>query len=1196
MKRLLMILLCLSGMNFVIVADELMDSLTFYGRQVATAQQIGNQEEERDGYKNILRIYKRLANSVSKDTIYAGLATQYGALCAQSEQYEQAIEATTEALIILQDVYGSDDIMCASVKGDIAYYYSELGDTDKAVQLASQALEIVEKTLGKDDPTYVLLLKDLAGYYSEKDIEESIKLTKEALGLLQTSIDESDPEYIELLDNLFDLYYKKGDYGNAVRVALKNLDIQKLALGENSASYALRLHTISACYFNIEDYIKAIEYETKVKDIVKRETGEEHPLYSISLSRLASYYNKLGDFAKAIDMGIDATNSIKAVYGENHPYYATSLNNLAQYYSNINDFEKAADCLTISTRIYKDVLGTMNPSYANSLNDLALCFFKMGNYNKAIENGIDVVDIYKVVFGDNNPDYATVLGNLADYYSYFGSYAKAVEYGIIATNIRKEVLGENHPDYAMSLNNLALYYYLVSDYDRAIEYGSKALITYRDAIGVSDSGYGAALCNLSCFYNTVGNKVKAMEYGQEAVIVSKSIFGDNNPDYAKALANLANCYSNSGDNETAIECVRNSMNVLGEKDPYYSTAMMNLANYYSKLGNLQKAIEYGKSSISNCGTTLGETHLSNADSWNRLGFYYFALKDYSNATDCIKKSTSIIQHNTLLFFEELSSEQRTTFWSSNYDVFTDIYPSYCYLNRTKDASDLYDKSALFAKGLLLITDMEISRLIHESGDEEALRLFEELRENKYLLQKLYETPIFERRISTDSVAKVADGLERMLIKRSKVYGDLTQKMRITWQDVQKSLSNDDIAIEFLSFNVTGSDSTIIAALTLRKNDKTPNFIPLFEMRQIQEVSETMHYVCPEVTKLVWEPLTRELQGIHHVYFSPSGILHKIPIEYAPGMEEYDIYRLSTTRQIIDLKSMSDYNDNNHSTAILYGGVDYETMGIEENSSSKAVNPEIVYNNLSKEISKELHRSFVDNIDSRGQKICYLPNSLTEVMDIKTSFEETQCPVKVLTGSDATESSVKYLSGHAPLSLHFSTHGFYLTWEQARKNDEQFFITNNDYRVSSIEDKALTRNGLFLAGANKVIEEGDFQFNSNDGILTAYEISQLDLRGLDLVVLSACQTGLGDVVQGEGVFGLQRGFKKAGVKSILMSLWPVNDFTTQLLMVEFYKNYLSGNSKHEALKLAQKYVKDYKDDNGEKLFESPYYWAGFIILD
>lgn len=1239
MKRLFAIILYLVSINVAIVADELMDSLTFYGHQVATAQQIGNQEEERDGYKNILRIYKRLANSVSKDTIYAGLATQYGTLCAQFEQYEQAIEATTEALIILQNVYGNDDIMCASVKGDIAYYYSELGNTNKAIQLASQALETVGNTLGRDNQTYFLLLKDLASYYSHNDIERSIQLNKEALDLLKASNYEIGPESANLAENLSDLYYKKGDYDNAIVFALKYLDMQKPTLDENSASYVLQLHKISACYFNLEDFMSAIEYETKVKNIVKRSAGENHPLYSISLSRLASYYNKLGNYDKAIEMGISATNSIKIVFGDNHPDYATSLNNLAQYYSNINDFdhavefgnkamtirknvlgekhlsyaatldnlayyysslgcpEKAVEYQLISTCIYKDVIGDNSLEYAVSLNNLALSYYKFGDFNKAVECGIEVVDLYKVIFGENNPDYATVMGNLADYYSYLGSYAKAVEYGIIATNIWKEVRGENHPDYAMSLNNLALYYYLVSDYDKAIEYGCEALHLYRDTIGVSDSGYGAALCNLSCFYNTIGDKEKAMEYGQEAAKVCKSILGNNNPDYAKTLANLANCFSNLGNYEKAIELVCICMTILGEKNPYYSTVMMNLANYYSKLGNLEKAISYGMNAIINCETYLGETHLSNADSWRDLGSYYSALKDYSKALDCIKKSTSIIKYNTLLFFEGLSSEQRATFWSSNYDIFTDRYPFCYFLSKTEDASDLYDKSALFAKGLLLTTDMEVSRLIHESGDEEALRLLESLRKNKCLLQKLYETPIVERRISTDSVAKVADSLEKMLIKRSRVYGDLSQKMRTTWQDIQKSLSDDDIAIEFLSFNVTGSDSTMIAALTLRKDDKTPSFIPLFEVKQLQGFSDTDYYICPEVANLVWGPLKEELRGIHHVYFSPSGILHIIPIEYAPGMDAYNIYRLSTTREIIELKSSLGHKKNNEiSTAVLYGGVDYETMGIEENSSSKAVNPELVFNNLSKEISKELHRSFVDNVDSRGRKICYLPNSLTEVLDIQASFERTQRQVIIFTGREATESSVKYLSGHAPHSLHFSTHGFYFTWEQARKNDEQFFMINNDYRVRNIEDKALTRNGLFLAGANKVIEEGDFKFNSNDGILTAYEISQLDLRGLDLVVLSACQTGLGDVVQGEGVFGLQRGFKKAGVKSILMSLWPVNDFTTQLLMVEFYKNYLSGNSKHEALKQAQKYVKEYKDDNGEQLFESPYYWAGFIILD
>ena len=146
-----------------------------------------------------------------------------------------------------------------------------------------------------------------------------------------------------------------------------------------------------------------------------------------------------------------------------------------------------------------------------------------------------------------------------------------------------------------------------------------------------------------------------------------------------------------------------------------------------------------------------------------------------------------------------------------------------------------------------------------------------------------------------------------------------------------------------------------------------------------------------------------------------------------------------------------------------------------------------------------------------------------------------------------------------------------------------------------EDKALTRSGLYFAGVNTTLSGEEMPDYLDDGILTAQEISELDLRGTDLVVLSACQTGLGDL-KGDGVFGLQRGFKKAGVRSILMSLWKVDDNATELLMVEFYRNYFSGVSKTQSLKNAQKFVRDYSDTEGNKLYENPYYWAGFVLLD
>ena len=132
----------------------------------------------------------------------------------------------------------------------------------------------------------------------------------------------------------------------------------------------------------------------------------------------------------------------------------------------------------------------------------------------------------------------------------------------------------------------------------------------------------------------------------------------------------------------------------------------------------------------------------------------------------------------------------------------------------------------------------------------------------------------------------------------------------------------------------------------------------------------------------------------------------------------------------------------------------------------------------------------------------------------------------------------------------------------------------------------------MAGANHILEGDSIPDDVEDGILTAKEIADLDLRGLDLVVLSACQTGLGDISQGEGVFGLQRGFKKAGANTILMSLWEVDDTATQILMTQFYKNYLSGQSKRESLLSAQKYLREY--DNGK--YNNPKYWAAFIMLD
>ena len=687
-------------------------------------------------------------------------------------------------------------------------------------------------------------------------------------------------------------------------------------------------------------------------------------------------------------------------------------------------------------------------------------------------------------------------------------------------------------------------------------------------------GYSYNGFSVSCY--NIGDYSKAVEYGIQASEILRSVLGEQHPDYATSLNNLAGYYANLGDYAKAVEVGTQAMeirrSVLGEQHPDYAMSLSNLANYYSSLG------------------------------------------DYAKTLELFKKNISIRQSNVFQQFAGLTAAQRTMYWSKDSYQFTDLYPNYSYQSHISTAPDLYNKSALFAKGLLLSTEIEMNRLIQESGDAEALRMFEELQTNRMQLQKLYETPIAERHINTDSLEQAVDRQEQALVKRSKVYGDFTRKLRTTWQDVQGALKDEEMAVEFLSFTVFGTDSTMVAALTLRKDDKEPKFIPLFEQRQLQDVSDPQFFHCPELTALVWQPLQQELQGIKRIYFSPAGVLHNIGIEYAPGMEGYEMYRLSTTREVIDSHnthpgppegresattpdpSFPKEGKRVTSTTALFGGIDYNALPEVGTPSLGGGRGEALGTS---EVSIALHRSLIDSLSVRGMTATYLPATLDEVQAIKASFDKKYQPATLTTGNEATETAVKTLSTHTPKILHIATHGFYFTENQAERQKSLRFLTidgspslGGGQGEASPEDKALTRSGLLMAGANATLRGKDIPMDADDGVLTAQEISRLDLRGVDLMVLSACKTGNGDINQGEGVFGLQRGFKKAGVQTIVMSLWEVDDKATQILMTEFYDNLLQGQSKRDAFQNAQKHLRTV--ENGH--YDEPQYWAAFILLD
>ena len=491
---------------------------------------------------------------------------------------------------------------------------------------------------------------------------------------------------------------------------------------------------------------------------------------------------------------------------------------------------------------------------------------------------------------------------------------------------------------------------------------------------------------------------------------------------------------------------------------------------------------------------------------------------------------------------------------------------------------------------MLSASTEMRRLILNSGDHKANEKLKELDKTHSKIDELKA-----KGQDTKSLEDKADKLESELIAFLKEKNiDILQDLRLTWQDVQKELGDDDLAIEFLTFDDPGVETPYYVALTLRKTYDLPHIIRLGNERDLLKYTKDA-YTSIEASAFIWANFlfNSELEGVNNIYFSPSGELHNIAIESMPyWMDEnktvsdaYKIYRLSSTRELVTKHKKTTAGKG----AVLYGHIDYNSA-----STSKQ---ETEISRKKHEVNGNITRGGFDPEEAGfrgGEKWPPLDGTHLEVENVRNILKKN---VDMRTGVSATETTFKNLSGEKKKIIHIATHGFYWTEEKAQKKNVSFSPRLEDDDNNTV-DNAMTRSGLLFSGANLTFDHKPIPNEEDDGVLTAQEVSHLDLRGLDLLVLSACQSGQGEI-SGDGVFGLQRGFKMAGAQSIIMSLWSVNDKATQIMMTEFYKAYTSGKSKREAFLIAQQKVKEiygnYKDEEQEILIDKPH-WAAFILLD
>ena len=707
--------------------------------------------------------------------------------------------------------------------------------------------------------------------------------------------------------------------------------------------------------------------------------------------------------------------------------------------------------------------------------------------------------------------------------------------------------------------------------------------------------YAARLLRITASsYSRIGNFSKAIELCTQELEIRKEVLGESHPAYATTLNELADYYHEYGDFSKAVELCTQAMEirkkVLGESLRDFATTLNDLACYYSSLGEYFKAIELGTQAMEIRKDVLGETHPAFVHSLHNLALCNYLAGNYGEAYKLLNSSSQHRKEIMLNQFKGATSKERLNFWKENGYVFAYL-PMLCLKARAYESvGEVYDNSALFAKGLLLNAETSLRDLILESGDIAAVKQFEAMQMTRTVLNRQYEKPIAERKLNCDSLENVAEQMERELVQSSKAYGDFTRNLTISWKDVQKGLSDGDMAVEFISFpkfrvdTILESGGVQYVALTLKKGYDKPKMITLFEESELDAIPENRWYADTALCHLVWGQLGEELRGVKNVYFSPSGALYNIGIEHLPCSatenmgERYNMFRLSSTRELAIGREQPSAK-----SSALYGGLQYYVPPTEL----------LAYNQKKGYSWRTASRDVFEP----------LPETKTEVENISALLKGHNYDAPAIyAGDEGTEESFKALSGKRTRIIHLATHGCYITPDEAdrqRKSEMQqrlaILRVGNDNALGTEEDEALTRSYLAMSGGKMCWTSDTIPEGLDDGLLTAQEISRLDLRGCDLVVLSACETGLGDITS-EGVMGLQRGFKKAGVQSIVMSLWKVADRPTQEFMTEFYRHLTAGEGKRASFLAAQRFLKEKYPTNLPNDDGRPPYWASFIILD
>jgi CHAT domain-containing protein len=856
----------------------------------------------------------------------------------------------------------------------------------------------------------------------------------------------------------------------------------------------------------------------------------------------------------------NVTNVPPKIKGQNYNYTGEILYVSGSYKMSEKSFLKAE-------KIYNDEQ-LSDSAFANlTLSNLGLLYHTTGRYTLAEEYTKNALT--KREQSSDKTGYAASLNNLAVLYKDMGLYTDAETYIIKAENHLKSSGETQTVQYAVVLNNHAMINQMTGKYTDAEKLMKQSLEIAGKEIKEKSVTFVRLQVNLALLYQLTKRYEEAEKTYDEATKIMKKKLGKNHPDYAVLLRNKASLYQQMKRFEQVENLLKEAREIyssqFGKEHPSYAQVTYETALFYQSQNRLEEAEPLLNEALTIQQKTLSEHHPNIALTFENMAILYWQKEDFINAAEWYRKSLNEYSYQINTFFPVMNDYEKTEFWENIQAKFIRFY------NFALDAEtavpeiteDVYNYH-IATKALLLNSSRKVKARILNSGNQELIANYKNWQGTKNWLAKLYSytnEELAEEKINIDSLETLVKNLEKELTVASKDFKDANELSSADYKKIANALKPGEAAIELIRINsysyLFPKSQIHYIGLVLRNDNKKPEMIFFkdgddMESSQSDEYQATIHSgksMAP-FYDYYWKPVDELTLNDKKLYVSVDGIYNQVNINtiLMPSgkslVELKDVRFVSNTKDILTFKTKT----NNQKTAFLLGFPDYK-LDLPDNLAR--LNP--------------------------------LPGTQKEVQAIQNLLKSNAWQVSSVFEKQATEGNLKKVKN--PYILHIATHGYFL---------ENTVDPSEETRAFGIEpmkayENPLLRSGLLLAGADRTVNEMNTKDNkdNDDGILNAFEAMILNLDQTDLVVLSACQTGLGEIKNGEGVYGLQRSFQIAGAKSVITSLWEVSDEGTQDLMSAFYKYWLLSGNKHDAFRKAQLEIK--------QKYQYPYYWGAFVLV-